>query len=246
LRIISLVPSLTELLIDLGLKSQIVGRTKFCIHPADIVKSIPKIGGTKNVKIDLVQSLNPDLVIANKEENTKEDVLALNAFTKVLVTDIPNYREALNAILRIGSLTATEQRAKSIVDSIENEFGKISRIQRPDASVCYLIWKAPFMTIGKDTYIHDMLTKCGFSNVFGDRTRYPVVTLDDIKNKKPNYIFLSSEPFPFNKKHVSVIQELCPESKTILVDGEAFSWYGSKMIQAGKYFHNLRKELDSL
>lgn len=237
MRIISLVPSLTELLIDLGLIDQLVGRTKFCIHPKEIITSIPKIGGTKNARIKDILNLKPDLVIANKEENTKSDIEALQPFTKVHVTNIATFEDALAAITEIGILTDRVEESKNITSKIESEFAKLQRTSTPKTA-CYLIWNDPMMTVGKDTYIHDMLCKCGLINVFESTTRYPTISVSAIREKNPDLILLSSEPFPFKQMHVESYKQTFPESKVILVDGEYFSWYGSRMLKAVKYFEN--------
>lgn len=244
MRIVSLVPSLTELLINLGLENELVGRTKFCIHPADKVKSIPKIGGTKNVRISAVKALNPDLIIANKEENTKGDVELLRDISNVHLTDITNFSDALDSIIQIGILTNREEETHVLVNKIKNKFAKLDIPGNTQKSVCYLIWKDPLMTIGNDTYIHDMLNKSGFHNAFGDQTRYPIISAKDIQKVKPAYIFLSSEPFPFKEEHLAEFSTLFPSSKVVIVDGEYFSWYGSRMVAAADYFINLVKGLN--
>ncbi|MDF1695175.1 MAG: helical backbone metal receptor [Saprospiraceae bacterium] len=239
MRIVSLVPSLTELLFDLGLHHNIIGRTKFCIHPSDQVQSVAKIGGTKKVDIELTRSLQPDLVIANKEENTRSDVEALRTFTKVLVTDIFDFHSAIQAMETIGKLTDTESKAKTIIDQINLAFKDIKQRNTTKKSVCYLIWNDPIMSIGRDTFIHDMLHKCGYINVFEKQTRYPTISEDLLIKKNPDCIFLSSEPFPFKQKHIQKYREICPSSKIVIVDGEYFSWYGSRMLKAVSYFNEL-------
>jgi len=243
MKIISLVPSLTELVIDLSLVSELVGRTKFCIHPKEKVKFIPKIGGTKNVDIAKVADLKPDLILANKEENTRKDVEELVKIAPVHVTDISNYSEALESIQNIGLLTNRQKEAQLLIDKINSRFAKLTEFSGTKKSVCYLIWQDALMTIGRDTYIHDMLFKCGFDNVFGNEERYPTVTENDIIEKNPDFIFLSSEPFPFKETHIDRFSEMFPKSKVVLVDGEYFSWYGSRMVLAADYFNSLLQEL---
>ena len=243
MRIVSIVPSLTELLFDLGLEKELVGRTKFCIHPAPDIKSIPKIGGTKTVNISAVEALQPDLIIANKEENTKADVLALQKISQVYVSDISNFAQALESIEQIGRLTGRTEEAEILNEGIRKNFRKLPGKEGARKKVAYLIWKAPLMTIGHDTFIHDMLEICGFENVFGVQTRYPIITPDDLQKERPDYIFLSSEPFPFKDKHINEIEKILPDSKVVLVDGEYFSWYGSRMLAAADYFERLIKEL---
>ena len=243
MRIVSLVPSLTELMFDLGLEEELVGRTKFCIHPQNRIKSVPKIGGTKNVNISAVIDLKPDLILANKEENTKQDIEALIPSAKVHVTDISNYQEALMAIQEIGELTNRQIEAQNLIQKIESKFSMLSDLPLAKKKVCYLIWNDPLMTVGHDTYIHNMLVKCGFENVFEDKARYPTISEDEIKHKNPDYIFLSSEPFPFKEKHIDSFKSLFPNSKIVLVDGEYFSWYGSRMVLAANYFKDLMEVL---
>ena len=243
LKIISLVPSLTELLFHLGLDDQIVGRTKFCIHPDDKVTAVPKIGGTKNVNVQKVIDLKPDLILANKEENTKSDIEALQEVCNVHVTEIANYKEALFAIDDIGLMTNTASKATDLIESIERKFSNLSRAT-DEPKICYLIWQNPYMTVGNDTYIHDMLDLCGFQNIFDEQKRYPVVTIDQIREHDPHYIFLSSEPFPFKQKHIEELQKELPDSHIVLVDGEYFSWYGSRMIGAADYFERLIESLE--
>ena len=238
MKIVSLVPSLTELLFHLGLENQIVGRTKFCIHPKSEVKTVPKIGGTKNVNIQKVIDLKPDLVIANKEENTRSDIEALQQSCNVHVTEISNFKQAIFAIDNIGLITNTAKKTTALIEEIENSFSNLkSNLQK--AKVCYLIWQKPYMSIGNDTYIHDMLEICGFDSICKDQTRYPELTLEDIKSRQPDYIFLSSEPFPFKQLHIDELKAHLPDCKVFLVDGEYFSWYGSRMVGAAQYFRDL-------
>ena len=170
------------------------------------------------------------------------DIEALMSSSKVYVSDISNYKEALQAIQKIGELTNRQQESENLIQKIESSFSILSNLSTKRKKVCYLIWKDPIMTIGKDTFIHDMLDKCGFENIFGNQKRYPTVTAEEIRSKNPDYIFLSSEPFPFKEKHIEEYQSTFPDSKVILVDGEYFSWYGSRMVEATRYFHKLKKE----
>jgi len=235
MKVVSLVPSLTELLLYLGV--EVVGRTKFCIHPAAEIGAIPKVGGTKTVHTDQVVALEPDLVIANKEENVAEQVGALQeAGLQVLVTDIKDYDTALAAIDTIGAAVGRTSQARLLVADIERAF---QSLPQAGLSVCYLIWRKPYMTIGGDTYIHDMLTRCGYTNVYQSQERYPEVTLEELQSRRPDVVMLSSEPFPFAEKHIAELQEAMPDSTVVLVDGEYFSWYGSRMVAAAKYFRTL-------
>ncbi|MEM9548541.1 MAG: helical backbone metal receptor [Bacteroidota bacterium] len=244
MRIISLVPSLTELLFDLDLGDHMVGRTKFCIHPKEKVKFIPKIGGTKTVKIDSIKALQPDLIIANKEENTKEDIEALQSIAQLYISEIANFEDALEAIKRIGHLTHRVDKSEKLIENIRSAFHQLHEDRKDRKSVCYLIWNKPLMTIGHDTFIHDMLDCCGYDNVFGNCDRYPETTFSEIQKKHPDFIFLSSEPFPFKERHITEFTEKCPDTKVFLVDGEYFSWYGSRMVGAASYFKSLKIEIN--
>ncbi len=243
-RIISLVPSITLLLFDLGLENQIVGRTKFCIHPKEKVKNIPTIGGTKNISIEKIRALQPTLVIADKEENEKELVEAIKAFCKVMVFDIKNLEDNYKMIDKIGKLTNTETKAQEIIDITKKNFDDL-HLQIPRSSPLqikslYLIWRKPYMTVGKDTFIHSIMETIGLKNIFGHQTRYPVINnLQTSYFQNCQLVLLSSEPYPFTEKHISEIQQQLPQAKIILVDGEYFSWYGSKMMDAPAYFSAL-------
>jgi iron complex transport system substrate-binding protein len=234
-RIVSLVPSLTELFFDLGLEKQIIGRTKFCIHPKDKISEIAIIGGTKNVHINKVKKLCPDLVIANKEENTKEDIELISTFAPVLVTDIQCMEDICQLIEVIESVVP-ETRGLALIEKIRNmKMANIFQGQK----IAYIIWQNPLMTVGNDTFIHYMLSHSGLINVFGDKKRYPVIEWSDLNEKKPDYIFLSSEPYPFNNKHISLFKQNIEKSEILLVDGEMFSWYGSRILKAPDYFNFL-------
>lgn len=243
LRIVSLVPSITELLYHLELSNEVVGITKFCVHPNDWFKTKTRIGGTKNIHIENIRSLAPTLVIANKEENVKEQVEALEAFTKVHLTDVSNFEDALKMIQDIGVLTNSQTKAAEIVKTIQDSFADLSELcskQQLQSIPCtYLIWQDPYMTIGGDTYINDLLTKIGFSNVFAKSERYPSISLSDIEQTKCKVIFLSSEPYPFKQMHIEILQKYFPDKLILLVDGEMFSWYGSRLLEAPAYFKSL-------
>jgi ABC-type Fe3+-hydroxamate transport system substrate-binding protein len=247
LRIISLVPSITELLFTLGLSDQVVGITKFCVHPHEWFKSKKRIGGTKSIHVDQIRALAPTLVIANKEENIKEQIEALEAFTKVHITDVSNFEDALKMIQDIGSLTYTEAKATEIITTIKDRFAELNQllaIQQLQSIPCtYLIWQDPYMTIGGDTYINDLIKKIGFTNVFANTTRYPSIDLTAIEQSNCSVIFLSSEPYPFKQMHIDLLQKYFPTKLIILVDGEMFSWYGSRLLEAAGYFNSLTKKV---
>ncbi len=235
LRIVSLVPSITETLFDLGLKDIVVGRTKFCIHPRSEVTKVKIIGGTKNIDIERVEALCPDLIIANKEENTKEVIDALSQKYPTYISDVKTVNDCLNLILDIGKMTNAVLQSKAMVADISNEI----KLYPPKTlkNALYLIWKEPYMTIGNDTFIHQMMLESGFNNVYSDLTRYPEIQIES-KISDTDIILLSSEPYPFKAKHVKAISEKY-QKPVLLVDGEMYSWYGSRMKLAWQYFANL-------
>lgn len=242
-RIVSLCPSITETLFALNLSSEIAGRTRYCIHPADRVEQAVIVGGTKQIKHEAIDQLNPDLIIAEKEENPKEMVELLADRYPVYVTDVENYDDALKMIRDLGSITGREQSAAEMAVQIDQQFRRVKKLNQ--CKVAYVIWKKPYMAAGNETFIHSILEKCGFTNVFKDYSgRYPMVTLEDFKAACPDFIFLSSEPFPFKEKDKREFEQHFTGIKTLLVDGEMFSWYGSRMLKAAGYLNHLIEELE--
>jgi ABC-type Fe3+-hydroxamate transport system substrate-binding protein len=243
-RIVSLVPSQTELLYDLGLDEEIIGITKFCIHPKEWFKSKTRVGGTKDISLAKVSKLNPDLLIGNKEENEKENIESLNSQYPVWMSDIYTLRDALEMIVQIGELVGKSEKAIEISTSIKNSFDQFNTENSTrfgnSPTVLYLIWRNPYLSAGKNTFIDSILSECGFSN-FMKEERYPEINLDS--KDSPDYIFLSSEPYPFKDKHIKELSLNYPNSKILLVDGEMFSWYGSRLLKATDYFKQLMKEL---
>lgn len=242
-RIISLVPSQTELLYDLGLDEEVAGITKFCIHPQNWFRNKTRIGRTKNVSIEKVRQLQPDLIIANKEENVKEQISALQNIAPVWISDVNDLDDAISMITSIGNITGTAKQAQTITDKILTGFNSLSTLHSPLSSACYLIWKDPYMTIGGDTFINDMMLRAGFKNVFAHKQRYPEVSIDDIRQSKCEFVLLSSEPYPFKQKNINELRLLLPAQKIVLVDGEMFSWYGSRLQYAPAYFIDLKKPI---
>jgi len=238
-RIISLVPSQTELLFDLGLQEKIVGITKFCIHPKQACKATKKVGGTKNINFERIEKLQPDLIIANKEENQKEQIEELAKKYPVWISDIKTIEQALDMIENIGVLVEESEKAQKIIQEINLTFTEARLKIRHQKKVAYLIWQNPYMTIGQDTFIHDILQHFGFLNVFQDQFRYPETTLEELKQKKIDYLFLSSEPFPFKNEHVQAIQKEFKHTKVLIIDGEMCSWYGSRLLYTVNYFNSL-------
>lgn len=242
LRIISLVPSQTELLFDLGLDEEVVGITKFCIHPAEWFYSKVRVGGTKKINFPTIHQLQPDLILANKEENVKEQVEELAGSYPVWVSDINTLQDACEMIGQVGLLTGKETRSKEIIATIKNEFSCFQNAYLP-RNVAYLIWNDPLMTVGGDTFIHSMLEAAGLNNVFAGKSRYPEITVDDLKAWDLQLLLLSSEPFPFKQKHIDALQPQLPRTKILLVDGEMFSWYGSRLQLTPRYFSELWRSI---
>ncbi|HEY4147552.1 MAG TPA: helical backbone metal receptor [Chitinophagaceae bacterium] len=240
-RIVSLVPSQTELLYDLGLDDRVAGITKFCVHPNQWFTSKTRVGGTKTVKMEIIDRLQPDLIIANKEENVQEQVEELALRYPVWTSDINNLEDAFRMMAGIGQLTGRPTEAAAIIHTAKSRFLQlpVPRIRRRAA---YLIWQNPWMTIGGDTFINDMLQRCGWDNVFADRRRYPVVTPEELAAAGCQLVLLSSEPYPFKEKHVHEWEQRLPGAKVVLADGEMFSWYGSRLLHAPEYFMQLQKQ----
>ncbi len=236
--IVSLVPSQSELLFDLGLEAETVGITKFCVHPQSWFNAKEKVGGTKTVNIDKIHQLKPDLIIANKEENVKQQIEELAKDYPVWLTDVNNFADALQMITDIGTLTGKTATASAIINNISNAFKVMPKLEK-SVKTAYLIWRKPYMTVGGDTFIHDMLDQCGFKNVFTDKTRYPEISIEDLHIANCQFVFLSSEPYPFKQKHIDELSNHLPSTKIILADGEFFSWYGSRMLNAPAYFKEL-------
>ena len=245
-RIISVVPSQTELLFDLGLDQEIVGVTKFCIHPAEKVNDKLKVGGTKTLNLDRIHDLKPDFILANKEENTREQIVTLQQSYPVHVTDCNTLTEALAMIREVSELVGKGRKGEELAKEIEDSFHDFKSVATSDASVAYFIWRKPYMVAANQTFIHSMLVLAGFQNAFGGLTRYPEVTEADLKTAQPDLIFLSSEPYPFSEKHTAELQKICPAARVLLVDGELFSWYGSRLLKAADYIRHLRQELGLL
>ncbi len=241
-KIISLVPSLTELLYSMRLDDRVIGITKFCVRPNKWQGLKTNVGGTKNINLAIVDQLNPDLIIANKEENSRQDIDLLSTKYPVWVSDINNFDEALAGIESIGEITQSEKESKQLLYRIHKAWGEINPKQYKVKTCAYLIWNNPIITVGSSTFINDMINRLQLKNVV-DEYRYPEMTLIKLKEKNPDIIFLSSEPFPFNKDHLSYFKTQFPNSQIKLVDGEMFSWYGSRMKYSVDYFKTLLVEL---
>ncbi len=240
-RIISIVPSQTELLFYLGLDAEVIGVTKFCVHPADKVNSIAKVGGTKHLDIEKIRLLAPDLIIANKEENDRHQVEELINICPVWISDISDLNSALQMIECIGDIIGRSGQGNILCKEINNRFNGI-KLPLTMLKVAYFIWRKPFMVAGKNTFIDCMLQKSGFINAI-ESERYPQIDTEGLTTINPDIIFLSSEPYPFTQKHIEEFKVLLPDTRGILVDGEMFSWYGSRLLYAPAYFEQLISEL---
>jgi ABC-type Fe3+-hydroxamate transport system substrate-binding protein len=242
-RIVSLIPSTTELLCDLGLADALVGITVYCREPADLLRGKTRIGGEKDPDLARIRSLAPDLVIANVEENRREDVEALRqAGLAVHVTYPRTATDAIAMIRELGEATDTRTRATALADELQHllEAARTVTAGRPPARVFYAIWRGPYMTIGPDTYIHDVLAVCGAANVFADTPdRYPRVTLEEVASRRPEVILLPDEPFRFRPSHRKDFARYTDvpavrDHRVHLVDGKPFSWHGRRLGDALK------------
>lgn len=240
-RIVSLVPSITELLVDLGLEKYIIGITKFCNEPTYLKTKCKIIGGTKNIKIDKIKALKPDFIIANKEENIESDILELKKFSNVWISNVKTLDDNLQLISHLGNIFNKNFEADKIITKTKTTFHNLDFSKINEKEVLYLIWKNPFMSVGKDTFIHDILSQIGLKNCIKEN-RYPVVNLEN--HNKVDYVFLSSEPYPFTKNDMIDIQSCFQNSKIILVDGALFSWYGSRLSKSKGLFEKLITQLD--
>lgn len=234
-RIISLVPSQTELLHYLGLETEVVGITKFCVHPEKWFRSKQRIGGTKTYHLDRIDALQPDLIIANKEENDQAQVELLAQKYPVWISDIKNLGDALDMINRVGTLVGKSSKADILVQNIQEQFVNLATRATLQTAV-YFVWREPYMVAGGDTFINEMMRFAGFQNLLENQPRYPEITLDQLAKMNPDAILLPSEPFPFKEKHLAEFQRICPNAAVQLVDGELYSWYGNRLLDAAKAF----------
>ncbi|MDC1402896.1 helical backbone metal receptor [Crocinitomicaceae bacterium] len=232
-RIVSLVPSQTEFLYHLGLDAEVVGITKFCVHPEEWFRNKTRVGGTKNARVSRVKELCPDLIIGNKEENDQANIDDLKQIAPVWMSDIKTLDDAFEMMVELGKIVRKEEQAKIMVKQIQVKFDRL--VLQPKKSALYFIWKDPWMLAGADTFISDMLEKCGFINR-ASGSRYPL--LGEV-NDEIDIILLSSEPYPFKPADMDEIQKKFPKAKVLFVDGEIFSWYGSRLLKATDYFQQL-------
>lgn len=240
LRIVSLVPSITELLYTLALTSNVVGITQFC--PENKHHSATPIGGTKTVAIQKIEALSPDIIIANKEENTETDILQLAENHQVWLTDIKTLDDAQKLIQHSGALFNRVPEAAYLNHLITQGFNDLKTLKQnlSTQTFLYFIWKSPDMVAGNDTFIHHLITEFLPLENACKHPRYPALEHLTLSST-PNWIFLSSEPYPFSEKHYKTYQDKFPNSKIKCVDGTYFSWYGSRLIDTIHYFHEILK-----
>lgn len=245
-RIVSLVPSQTELLHYLGLEEEVVGITKFCVHPEAWFRNKTRVGGTKMVKPEVIAALEPDLIIGNKEENEQAQIEALEEDFPVWMSDIQTLPDALHMIRAVGELVGRKAKALALAEQIGADFARLAE-DLPEARlrVAYFIWRQPYMVAAGDTFIDEMLRIAGFENVFASQDRYPEIQLEALASLDPDVILLSSEPFPFKEKHFGEFKRFCPKAVIKIVDGELFSWYGNRLLHSAAYFRNLQNELSN-
>lgn len=246
-RIVSLVPSQTELLVDLGLKDQLLGITKFCVHPEGLRKEKTVVGGTKEVHLDRINQLQPDIILCNKEENTLQMVQDLEKIAPVHVSDVVSIDGAVELIEEYGEIFGTKAKASEITTKILAQSAAFEKsiLNRPTRKVAYFIWEDPYMVAGKDTFIDHLLQVNKFKNAFSEEaSRYPEVTLEMLQENDVDLVLLSTEPFPFREKHKKNFQKEVKKAAVHIVDGEYFSWYGSRLILAFDYFRKLHEELE--
>ena len=240
-RIISLAPSQTEFLVDIGLEVQIAGITNFCVHPPHLRSQKARVGGTKTPDLDKIRSLKPDFILANKEENSAESINELVAEFPVWISDIHTLDDSIHMMQSIGDLCKRQKKTETLISEIKESFRKLPIFEpEREPTAIYLIWKDPYMTISGDTFIGSMMREIGLRNPFEkEESRYPELTIDSLKKISPDYLLLSSEPYPFKRKAKSFFEEALPNTRVLLVDGEMFSCYGSRMVYSAEYFLNL-------
>jgi iron complex transport system substrate-binding protein len=247
MRIVSLVPSQTELLFDLGLEDRIVGITKFCVHPYHLKSTKKIIGGTKKVHIEKIRLLQPDIIIANKEENTEEIVAAMQAIAPVWVSNVITVGDSLQMIEEFGKIFAVRTSASQWVNKINYGLEDLNRYMadKEVKKAAYFIWKDPYMAAGGDTFVNEMLKLNKFENIYEGRDgRYPEVIVQKMKIQgDPQVLLLSSEPYPFKDEDAFELGRHTHHAQTIFADGEMFSWYGSRLVKAFPYFKQLRERL---
>jgi len=247
-RIISLVPSQTELLCDLGLENELVGITKFCVHPYHLKATKTIVGGTKKVDFDKIKALQPDFILCNKEENTYAFLPELEKIAPTYFSDVNSIKDSINLITDLGNMLNRRTESSNLIAKINfklNDFKNFIK-DKPNRKIAYFIWANPWMVAGNDTYINEMLKLNKFENIYANMSRYPKIEIDRIRHDgDPDVIILSSEPFPFKDEHAMEIGNYTNRTITVFGDGELFSWFGSRILHSFDYFKELHAKLES-
>jgi len=247
-RIVSLVPSQTELLCDLALEKELIGITKFCVHPLHLKTTKNIVGGTKKVDFDKIRKLKPDFILCNKEENSYDFLPELEAIAPTYFSDVNTIQDSIDLILSLGAIFNRRTEADNFAHKIEfklNDFKQFIK-NKPTRKTAYFIWAKPWMVVGNDTYINEILKLNKFENIYANMSRYPKIEIDRIRHEgDPDLVILSSEPFPFKDEHAMELSTYTNRSITLFGDGEMFSWPGSRMLLAFDYFKELHKKLES-
>lgn len=233
-------------MVDLGLEDCIVGITKFCIHPTHLKQEKAIVGGTKNCNFKKIKDLKPTHILCNKEENTQEIVANCSKIATTHISDIYTVADVLQLINAYGTFFSTKTTAKQLITKIKSKHNSFIDFikNKPPLHVAYFIWKAPWMVAASNTYINHLLELNNFKNIYANCNRYPEISIEDIgTNKNLDFILLSSEPYPFKEKHITEIKKINPKLKVMLVDGEMFSWPGSRLLKAFDYFKTLHNHL---
>jgi len=242
-RVISLVPSQSEFLWHLGLRDELVGITKFCIHPNELYDLKDRVGGTKQLNLEKIRALKPDLIIGNKEENDKDQILLLQKEFPVWMSDIYTLEDSFQMMLSLGAIMNKEKESQHMVEKLHLSLSTIKNTFQ-NQRVLYFIWNDPYMGAASDTFIDQVLQHLGFENALKQFKRYPQLDELTLKKLNPDLCFLSSEPFPFKEKHVNELKNSLPNTKVTIVDGEVFSWYGTRLLHLEAYVKKLRKEIE--
>ena len=240
MRIISIVPSQSEFLWDIGLRNELVGITKFCVHPTEMFKSIERVGGTKKLNINKIRALKPDLIIGNKEENEQADIELLQKEFNVWMSDIYTFEDSFEMMNDLGKILDKKNQVTKLVDEIKRTLPEVKNIFKGQKTA-YFIWYKPYMFAAKNTFIDHVLNYVGLKNALGNLKRYPKLDDEKVKQIDPELCLLSSEPFPFKVKHIKELRDKLPNAKIVIVDGEIFSWYGSRLLHFNEYIKDLEK-----
>jgi ABC-type Fe3+-hydroxamate transport system substrate-binding protein len=248
-RIVSLVPSMTETVIDLGAADRLVGITRYCVHPAEVVARIPRVGGTKGFSFEKIASMKPDLVLANKEENRKHHVERLRKTYRVFVSHPRTVEEAVGMVRSIGALTGRSVEASEFAASCDRVLASLEpSVVEPSLRTLCMIWREPWMAAGADTYMNALLARVGFDNVFAPADgHYPKTTLAEIVERKPDVIILPDEPYAFgaeNKEHMErYVKDHGGAARAVLFDGSLLTWFGTRTLKGLQAVYEAKRQL---